>query len=447
MFATSRRTPSCEEAWTLTLRELVDRGVPLAAGRPSRELLGFDVVVDDVRQRLVANSARPLPVVSAVARFVWMMAGNDRLADIRFYEPNVARFTDDGLTVPGSNYGSRLRRSPAGTDQIRGAIERLKGADEEMAGPDGDLRRAANVIWRPEDAVRASKDIPCAFGAFYFPRDGRLVTQLVMRSNNAMALMPFNLFEFTLLAEVIAAEVGIEPGPFRLDAMSMHLYTADDVRATQVLDAAGGTAAHPMPPIQSDSGPLEQIRQLAQAEAQMRHELAAVAAASVDELRDRGEGLDDYWRAFLEVLLVHAAATVGRLDTARELAEVLPQWCRAGALAHLDRLAENPTVGEGRLFAVPGRSSRASEVRDALQDGGALRGEREHLHALLDEIERRGVTLTRHQSLEVERVLLDRVSAAARSDGGGGSGDRSLFSLEEVERVLRELGFDSSGPQ
>ena len=46
-----------------------------------------------------------------------------------------------------------------------------------MAGADGKLRRAANVIWKPEDALRISKDIPCAFGLFYFPRDGELLTQ------------------------------------------------------------------------------------------------------------------------------------------------------------------------------------------------------------------------------------------------------------------------------
>ena len=143
VLAKSDQVVSCEDAWIFTLRALLDGGTLVAGTRPSRELLGFDVRVEDARKRVGRNAVRPLPVVASVARFVWMMAGNDRLEDIRFYEPQVSRYTDDGLSVPGSNYGSRLRKSYAGTDQIVGAIERLRGGDEAVAGPDGVLRRAA----------------------------------------------------------------------------------------------------------------------------------------------------------------------------------------------------------------------------------------------------------------------------------------------------------------
>ena len=58
----------------------------LKADKDSRELLAFQFALTNARERIVWNAKSPLNVVAAVARFVWMMAGSDRLADIAFYE-------------------------------------------------------------------------------------------------------------------------------------------------------------------------------------------------------------------------------------------------------------------------------------------------------------------------------------------------------------------------
>jgi thymidylate synthase len=74
----------------------------------------------------------------AVARFVWMVSGDDRLADIRFYEEAVTYFSDNQISVPGSNYGTRLFQPRPGLNQIEGVIARLK--------EDPETRRAAAVV-------------------------------------------------------------------------------------------------------------------------------------------------------------------------------------------------------------------------------------------------------------------------------------------------------------
>ncbi len=107
--------------------------------------------------------------------------------------------------MPGSNYGMRLFQPKPNLNQIDGVIKRLQ--------KDRAMRRAAMVVWIPEDAVRESKDIPCAFGSFCVIRDGHLVFITVMRSNNALILLPYNAFEFTLFAEIIATEAGVKLGP------------------------------------------------------------------------------------------------------------------------------------------------------------------------------------------------------------------------------------------
>ncbi|MDX2264336.1 MAG: thymidylate synthase [Hyphomicrobiales bacterium] len=154
------------------------------------ELLNHGFSFKDGRARIVANSLRTLALPVAAARFVWMMSGNNRAADIAFYEPRVLAFSDDGIIVPGSSYGARMLQSSPGVDQLSGVIQRIKNQPSST-------RRAAITIYLPYDAVRESSDIPCAFGMVYHPRSEKLHSTIFMRSNNAVSLLPFNLFEFS----------------------------------------------------------------------------------------------------------------------------------------------------------------------------------------------------------------------------------------------------------
>ena len=146
----------------------------VGSGKQSKEILNFTCVLTQPRSRLPHNPARKLNLPAAIARFVWMMAGSDRLADIAFYEPKVSFFSDDGIAVPGSSYGQRILRSRPGLNQLESAIARLK--------QDPSSRRAAISIYHPEDAVRESRDIPCAFGLFFHVREGVLIATTLMRS-------------------------------------------------------------------------------------------------------------------------------------------------------------------------------------------------------------------------------------------------------------------------
>ena len=102
-----------------TLRALADEGTEVGGGQgrgPSREILDFTVELTNLRDRIPVNPAASFDLTVAVARFVWMVSGDDRLADIRFYEEAVTHFSDNQISVPGSNYGTRLfQPRPAST--------------------------------------------------------------------------------------------------------------------------------------------------------------------------------------------------------------------------------------------------------------------------------------------------------------------------------------------
>jgi thymidylate synthase len=318
--------PECESAtgaFRATLEALLDLESDLPAEpdaeqlqKATREQLNYGFTLSSPLDRLSPK----LRLHVAVARFVWMMAANNRLADIAFYEPKVSGYTDDQLTVPGSSYGMRLRQPQPGLDQIKGAIARLKSEKEK--------RRAAVVIFHPVDAVRESHDIPCAFGMFLHARNGRLDATLIMRSNNAATLLPFNIFEFSLLMEALAVEAGLDLGSLHYFAGSMHLFESAVDRAASLL-AEPMLVPAPMVPMPRNVSALDQLTILGQLDAELRHHSSSIDRHSAEEwcekIRDR---LAPYWAQFGYLLLAAIAAKVDqatlKLVVSRLSAELKP---------------------------------------------------------------------------------------------------------------------------
>ncbi len=266
----------------------------------TNEGLGYSITLQNPLDRIVSNDAYELDLPVAVARFVWMISGNNRLADIKFYHKPVENFSDDGIIVPGSSYGARIRQAFPGIDQLKGVIEKLKA--------DSNSRRAAISIYQPTDATRESKDVPCAFGMFFHIRNDALHTQIVMRSNNATLLLPFNVFEFSLLGEVIASECGVELGPLKHYAASMHVYDSAKDWAQKIAASSGSKRSRPMQAMPKDPKPLEQIRTLVEFEAELRHKSESINDETIAEWIDKVQNeFVVYWQQLAFMLMVTVA--------------------------------------------------------------------------------------------------------------------------------------------
>ena len=307
---TDQLTRSADEMVWSTLADCLQYGEYVKGSKDnSWELLNYQTGITEPKARIMTHGARPLNPVVAVARFVWLMAGNNRVEDIAFYEPKVRGFSDDGLSVPGSDYGLRLVQPRPGLNQIYGVVERLR--------EDYNTRQAAAVVWQPEDAVRQSGDIPCTFGMFFKVTSGGLNMTTIMRSNNAFRILPFNIFEFTMLQELVAAQLEIPIGDYVHWAASMHAY--DNERETpptkRIAESDGQVQSITMPVMPAgirgdlDSYPLAQANFLAQYEAQMRH------ACTEDELwvvwNNATARLDRYWLELLAILFHWKVAKMG----------------------------------------------------------------------------------------------------------------------------------------
>ena len=267
----------------------------------SLEVMYYQTGMSNPLARIMTSQHRPLNIVTALARFTWLIAGNNRMEDIAYYEPKVNTFTDDGLSIPGSDYGMRIMQPRPGLNQLQGVVDRLK--------QDPSSRQAAVVVWQPEDAVRESRDIPCTFGLFFHIRKSdagfnELNMCVNMRSNNAFRILPFNLFEFSMLHELVAASLNVRLGDYVHWAASMHVYNNErewQPTCNIAMDELSDSIQMEQMGIRGPGQwrPLTQAYILAKLEARLRH---ACTESDLDDIESESYELNQYWQGLYRIL-------------------------------------------------------------------------------------------------------------------------------------------------
>lgn len=215
-------TPAIERAlpmttaWKHLLVQLIGYGVESAPrGLPTIELLHNTMVVD-MTYPVLLEPARKLNYRFMAAEAYWILSGDDKLANIAPYNSRITQFSDDGVVFAGA-YGPRY------VDQRQYVIDTLFR--------DPGSRQATITIWQPNPAP--SKDIPCTVALNFMIRGGRLHLHVFMRSSDAWLGVPYDVFNFTMMACDIAASLNVAndrpimPGVLFLTMASSHLYASN----------------------------------------------------------------------------------------------------------------------------------------------------------------------------------------------------------------------------
>lgn len=222
-----------------------------------REVNGVLLRLTQPRARLSRSEGRGRPI-SALGELLWYLAGSRDLGFISYYVPIYKDESEDGKTVRGA-YGPRLFRS-RGQDQIRNVIETLQRKSTS--------RRAVIQIFDSSDLARNYKEIPCTCTLQFLCRGRRLHMITSMRSNDAFLGLPHDVFAFTMLQELIARSIGVEPGVYDHAVGSLHLYRRDEAKAASYLDE-GWQSTVLMPPMPLGD-PWPAVRTLLRAERRIR---------------------------------------------------------------------------------------------------------------------------------------------------------------------------------
>lgn len=453
MTANNRPNPTTADvALHQTVVDVLAGAYVPSEGGASWEVLHYQTGMTNPRARITMHPQRKLNIIGAIARFVWMVSGSDRLEDIAYYEDKVRGYTDDGLSVPGSSYGKRLFNAAPGLDQINGVVKRLKDNPES--------RRAAAVVWSPEDAVRPSRDIPCTFGLFFHIRDNGLIMSTVMRSNNAFLLLPFNLFEFSMVGEMVAAAADVPFISYVHWAASMHVYDkAYEISSARIITEGGPGDSVVMPPMPAID-PLGQATELARLEARLRN---SSSSAEFEQVRQSAkDNLEPYWMALFNVLAAWVAAKRGEIATSDTLVAALPEYLRRltgdkiadkfppGGDARLvgDSLAD---TADGTLFSdaemglsatveVPTFSGAAAVAAAAEANKGLAFAEFVKVIAAYNERTGNSVPVSKLQPL-FDELNREGYALAARSESlsGGSEADRMTMTDTEIKAALTVL--------
>lgn len=280
----SFETLDAVQHWSLEL--LLQEGAFAAPrGLATRELLAAGFCLANPRARKIGSTARGWSEVLAIGEFAWHVSGSTEVAPIAYYASRWRDFSEDGQYIRGSCYGSRIFGSENGSpSQWDRLIQILRD--------DPATRRAIlTVMQPPEDTLSAaSVDVPCVSSCQFLIREGRLHAIVKMRSNDVVWGLPYDVFLFTMLQEMLACELSLELGSYFHVAGSFHLYDRHVSLAQRIIDA-GICPADPMNEMPGLGGLREFL--------QLEHELRTKGSSEVN--------LPDYWATLAAPLSQHAA--------------------------------------------------------------------------------------------------------------------------------------------
>ena len=320
--------PTWDNEYVRILRELEAQGsdVETTTRGRTRELLSYQFHLANPRDRVVFNPVREFNIFQTIGLWLCMTAGRSDYGFLNYYHPWTTQFSADLRQVEGA-YGPRLFGAGANR-QIPRCIETLRTRPASR-------QVIAMVYDAVLDAHRHKQEnrvgeVPCTISLQFFLRDDRLHCVTNMRSQEAVFLLPQDVFHFTLFQEFIAASLGVEMGTYHHHCGSIHNYEKRRISPATVIDAPPGFRA-PMPAMEPGDQMPHLLRVLTLEERIRINALdfvAQKARRSLDSAHHFREARDlpAFWRSVVHACIGQAAYYTGEKDVLREYTPKVDAW-------------------------------------------------------------------------------------------------------------------------
>jgi thymidylate synthase len=213
-------------------KKLIEQGTEAAPrGKATKELHPTTVLIQDPRKRLMTCHGRMINLPFALAEVIQIITGQNDAQALAYYNSGIISIQGDGprgtphweLGVQRFNaaYGERLRRfdlTSVTVDQLEHVIETLRY--------DPDSRQASIVLSHPlyDNYTVNTNDRACNVYAHPMIRDGKLDWMQVIRSNDAIWGVPYNMVQWAHLQEWVARSLDVEIGTMFIVQDSFHVY-------------------------------------------------------------------------------------------------------------------------------------------------------------------------------------------------------------------------------
>lgn len=162
-------------------------------------------------------SLRKMFPKTGAAEVAWMLGGSLRTDFLSKYTSIWKQFEDeDNPGQISTAYGYRWRYA-FGVDQIENIVMKLR--------EDPSSRQQVLMSWdASKDNVVRARNIPCPYTAVINIIDGKLNIHLTLRSNDIVVGLPYDFLLYTLLGNLFANELGVEPGILAYSIAHGHIY-------------------------------------------------------------------------------------------------------------------------------------------------------------------------------------------------------------------------------
>jgi Thymidylate synthase len=233
-------------AWQTLLMDLYYSGRRAAPrGQGISEFIGTTLHVTDGRANVLVSPIRKPSYRFMIAEWLWIWFGHEDVATIATYNKHIAAFSDNGVTFSGA-YGPKVATQ---WPLVLGTLRR-----------DLDSRQAIIQIFdRP---TGPTKDLPCTLALQFLVRERIVHVIVTMRSSDIWLGLPYDFFNFSMLGNILAAQLNLTLGSVTMHLGSSHLYDRDKEMAGNVLHSieAAQTIVSPQLP----SEPPEELDRLLQ---------------------------------------------------------------------------------------------------------------------------------------------------------------------------------------
>jgi thymidylate synthase len=158
-----------------------------------------------------------------LAEIVWIMNRSNDAKIINFWNPSLSNYSGKDEKYHGA-YGYRIGYE-FGFDQLEAAYNALKN--------NPDTRQVVIQYYKSDidfptfEGRPRSSDIPCNVVSIIKIRDNKLDWTQIMRSNDVIRGLPYNIVQFSTLHELLAGWLEVELGNYTHFADSLHLYKSD----------------------------------------------------------------------------------------------------------------------------------------------------------------------------------------------------------------------------
>jgi len=224
-----------DSKWRQILCDVVTTGndvIRKDSTRNIKEHISYKFEIEDPRDRLLYDETESLNIFQCIGHFLWITQGNFNLEAIQYYVPWVDALSSDDYKLIGA-YGPRLF-----------GIEHLNQIEHLLAVLDKDpsKRRAVASVYLPQFDQHglANEEIPCTLNLQYLVRNDKVQSLTYMRSQDALKVLPYDVFIFTMLQEYVQNRLKpkydkFELGKYNHFSGSFHVYHQDLEKVKKII--------------------------------------------------------------------------------------------------------------------------------------------------------------------------------------------------------------------